>query len=76
MRQHVFRSQVDDVWDSYNSNQRRYDSFNDEWDICTEFAPGECSDDDAWAALVGVSDEFDVVDLTGESPPPPIRLES
>jgi hypothetical protein len=76
MRQNVFRSQVDDVWDSYNSNQRRYDSFNDEWDICTEFAPGERSDDDAWAALVGASDEFDVVDLTGESPPPPTRLES
>ncbi|KAG6818734.1 hypothetical protein H0H93_002305 [Arthromyces matolae] len=28
------------LWESYARDQRRYDSFNDEWDICTEFGDG------------------------------------
>ncbi|KAJ7088730.1 hypothetical protein B0H15DRAFT_800702 [Mycena belliarum] len=36
-------------WDDYSANQRRYDSFHNEWDICADFAPdeeGRVSDDD------------------------------
>ncbi|KAJ7039716.1 hypothetical protein C8F04DRAFT_949062 [Mycena alexandri] len=42
------RKNYDDVWDEYGPLQRRYDSFNDEWDVCADFGPdgGDNDDDD------------------------------
>lgn len=34
------------LWSNYNRSQRRYDSFNDEWDICTDFGDGDPDSDD------------------------------
>lgn len=40
------RNNYEHCWDLYGSNQRRYDSFNDEWDLCSEFGPPDDDDDD------------------------------
>lgn len=48
------------MWDAYTAGQRRYDDFFDEWDICTDFDPGEpfeqCQDEYNY----GQYDEYDV----------------
>jgi hypothetical protein len=42
-------------WELYGRTQKRYDPFNDEWDLCSEFDPdGEASDD-------GFDDDDDVL---------------
>jgi hypothetical protein len=33
----VTRDQVKDMWDMYSASQRWFDSFHNEWDVCTEF---------------------------------------
>jgi hypothetical protein len=39
IRTRVPRAQVEDIWDCYSNTQHRFDSVNNEWDICTEFDP-------------------------------------
>ncbi|KAJ6471320.1 hypothetical protein C8R47DRAFT_988280 [Mycena vitilis] len=44
IRRAAGRSNYDDVWEEYGPDQRRYDSFHDEWDVCEQFgAPAEPS---------------------------------
>ncbi|KAJ7079664.1 hypothetical protein C8R43DRAFT_910075 [Mycena crocata] len=44
------RQNYDDVWEEYGPEQRRYDSYHDEWDCCEEFGPptepGDDGDDE------------------------------
>src|ERR1700722_1053446 len=39
IRRAAGRGNYESYWEEYGSNQRRYDSFRDEWDLCTAFAP-------------------------------------
>ncbi|KAJ7668604.1 hypothetical protein DFH06DRAFT_982224 [Mycena polygramma] len=41
IRKSVNRTNAADMWDEYTPNQRRYDGFSDEWDLCHELAPDE-----------------------------------
>ncbi|KAJ7602052.1 hypothetical protein DFH06DRAFT_1024353 [Mycena polygramma] len=41
IRKSVNRINAADMWDEYTPNQRRYDGFSNEWDLCHEFAPDE-----------------------------------
>ncbi|KAJ7571847.1 hypothetical protein C8J56DRAFT_755534, partial [Mycena floridula] len=53
LRTHVPRWQVPDLWQEYTDSQKRFNSFDNEWDVCSDFAPddemenvGEEDDDD------------------------------
>ncbi|KAG6913937.1 hypothetical protein DXG01_003396 [Tephrocybe rancida] len=49
LRRFVERKNYDSYWDTYGPEQRRYDSFHNQWDVCTEFGEGDeirYSDDD------------------------------
>ena len=43
VRRAAHRSDYESVWYDYSSNQRRYDSFRDEWDLCSEFGDSDAS---------------------------------
>lgn len=45
-RRQVPRADVEELWETYASSQKRYDDFWDEWDICSEFDPDAIRDDD------------------------------
>lgn len=36
----------EDVWSSYGSNQRIYNAWDNEWDLCDEFGPDDSDSDD------------------------------
>ncbi|KAF8143950.1 hypothetical protein K438DRAFT_1993382 [Mycena galopus ATCC 62051] len=40
------RNKYDSLFEDYPPSQRRYDSFNDEWDLCSAFGDGEDGSDD------------------------------
>ncbi|TDL13477.1 hypothetical protein BD410DRAFT_846911 [Rickenella mellea] len=40
VRRLVYRSEIGAWWDQFSEQQRRYDGFRDEWDLCDEFGPG------------------------------------
>lgn len=47
MRQRLFRAAVEDHWGSYTDSQRRFNSFDNEWDLAIQFDPdAEPSDED------------------------------
>ncbi|KAG6849548.1 hypothetical protein H0H93_007563 [Arthromyces matolae] len=46
IRKPAGRKHVDDIWEAYGDQQRRYDAFRDEWDICTEFGEDDRDSDD------------------------------
>ncbi|KAJ7878714.1 hypothetical protein B0H13DRAFT_1528308, partial [Mycena leptocephala] len=48
IRKAVNRVDAADMWDEFTPSQRLYDSFSDQWDLCSAFAPEEeaGSDDD------------------------------
>jgi hypothetical protein len=39
IRRAAGRANYDDYWERYGPNQRRYDSFRNEWDLCAAFDP-------------------------------------
>ncbi|KAK6996175.1 hypothetical protein R3P38DRAFT_3629302 [Favolaschia claudopus] len=39
------RQRYDDIWEEYGPQQRRYDGFRDEWDVCEALAPPAEQDD-------------------------------
>ncbi|KAE9398902.1 hypothetical protein BT96DRAFT_714653 [Gymnopus androsaceus JB14] len=39
------RNDFQSLWERYSSDQRRYDSVTDEWDICTDLDPDEVTGD-------------------------------
>jgi hypothetical protein len=52
IRTYIDRSVVSDVWGSYNDHTRKFNAFDNEWDLCSEFAklqdqrPDDDDDDD------------------------------
>lgn len=51
MRKLLSKREVDDVWSNYTNTQHQYDSFHNEWDICSEldpdaYAPNDEEDND------------------------------
>lgn len=46
LRKRVPKKQVDDIWERYRYQQRRFDSFRNEWDLCRQFAPNAPRDKD------------------------------
>ncbi|KAJ6484901.1 hypothetical protein C8R45DRAFT_931335 [Mycena sanguinolenta] len=46
IRRSITQAEAADIWDCFGPNQRRYDSFNNEWDLCDELAPNEGPQDD------------------------------
>ncbi|KAJ7672467.1 hypothetical protein DFH06DRAFT_979789 [Mycena polygramma] len=58
IRRAAGRSNYDDVWEEYGPDQRRYDSFHDEWDVCEQFgAPAEVEDWDGSDGYGGEEDD-------------------
>jgi hypothetical protein len=53
VREQISRQFVEDMWDDYSDNQRRFDGFSNEWDICTEFSPDDISDSLAYEIAYG-----------------------
>jgi hypothetical protein len=47
MRTHVIKAAVEDCWSDYTVTQRRYNGFDNEWDLATQFDPGAVADDDS-----------------------------
>lgn len=54
LRELLFRGNVEYEWDSYCSDQRRYDPISNEWDLCEEFSRGKINYDE--------KDEYDDYD--------------
>jgi hypothetical protein len=48
IRTYVPRWQVEHIWEAYGKNQRRFDSFRNEWDLCTQFDVQDTSDHERW----------------------------
>ncbi|KAJ7665349.1 hypothetical protein DFH06DRAFT_1323744 [Mycena polygramma] len=73
IRRAAGRSNYDDVWEEYGPDQRRYDSFHDEWDVCEQFgAPAEVEDWDGSDGYGGDEDD----DGLSEMLPRDVVLES
>ncbi|KAG6904426.1 hypothetical protein DXG01_010013, partial [Tephrocybe rancida] len=45
VRDFAGRQRVDWVWKSYGNDQRHYDAFRDEWDLCSEFGEDDVQSD-------------------------------
>ena len=41
VRTEIYRREWEDIWENYGQNQRIYDGFANEWDVCTEFDPSD-----------------------------------
>ncbi|KAF8961312.1 hypothetical protein BDZ97DRAFT_1921393 [Flammula alnicola] len=67
IRQAVNRKEVDLVWENYPSRQIKYNSFSNEFDICSEFDEG---DEDVIAPDEG--DEGDIVSDASDDDLPPL----
>jgi hypothetical protein len=66
------RNNYEHYWEMYGTNQRRYDPFNDEWDLCSEFGPPDDDDDDEDEDDDGGYHGEDNIDpLPIYEPPPP-----
>ena len=74
LRKYVERAYVEDTWEFYGPNQRRYDGFHHEWDFCEEFDPPDIPDDDRWHYMTHGPSCPDLASLESQfippSPPP------
>ncbi|KDQ30234.1 hypothetical protein PLEOSDRAFT_1081782 [Pleurotus ostreatus PC15] len=52
IRKYVSRGQASVIWTSFADSQRRYNSFRNEWDLCSAFDPSAIPDDE-------MDDEYD-----------------
>ena len=59
VRTQVSHAEVEDLWGSYGNQQRRFNSFDNEWDICTEFDPLDISDDALMDRYIGLDADDD-----------------
>jgi hypothetical protein len=58
------------LWDDYADRQRRYDSFNNEWDLCEAFAPNDHPDTDSEEdSIYDPSDPIPLLDDDSHHPP-------
>ncbi|TCD60184.1 hypothetical protein EIP91_010608 [Steccherinum ochraceum] len=69
LRMKVNRNDHAQVWED-RIGQRRYDSFRDEWDICSEFGP----DDERWE--IDPDDDLDPNGYPNVPPPPETEQEA
>ncbi|KAG6836765.1 hypothetical protein H0H93_003684 [Arthromyces matolae] len=46
IRTAVSRKVVADIWEAYGTEQRRFDDFRDEWDLCSEFGENDPDSED------------------------------
>ena len=56
-RQQIGRHGIHDLWLTYSNNQKHYDAWENEWDVCVRLAPGEERDPD---------DDIDIYDEIDE----------
>ncbi|KAG5349008.1 hypothetical protein C0989_006570, partial [Termitomyces sp. Mn162] len=56
-RVQVRRADREETLGQYSEQQRRYDSFSNEWDCCEEFGPGDEEDDWDYDRLLSFPDE-------------------
>jgi hypothetical protein len=75
IRTRIIRGNVERIWEMYSDLQRRYNSFDNEWDICDEFDPnwpypmtGEL---DIVQGSEGIADHFAEVQQHRSPSPPP-----
>jgi hypothetical protein len=62
IRRAAGRKYYADFWEEYGPDQRRYDSFHDEWDLCDAFGPDADGDgDEDQSYLLPLQDEEDDV---------------
>ena len=71
LRKYVERVYVEHVWDCYGPNQRRYDGFHNEWDLCEEFDPPDIIDNDRWNYIIHGPSCPDLASLESQFAPPP-----
>jgi len=70
VRTPITRAQVEDVFLNYGDKQRRFDSFANEWDLCTEFDSFETPDDIKESWDYDDPKDFIIIDMKlGYGPP-------
>ncbi|KAJ7691084.1 hypothetical protein B0H14DRAFT_2420214 [Mycena olivaceomarginata] len=50
------RTRYEELWDEYGPDQRRYDPFRDEWDLCEAFGPAGGDQSDGEGEAIDVDD--------------------
>ncbi|KAK6977380.1 hypothetical protein R3P38DRAFT_3473342 [Favolaschia claudopus] len=64
------RQRYDDIWEEYGPQQRRYDGFRDEWDVCEAFgSPAEQDDGDEHDSQDGFGAPFTQEEDDGDDVP-------
>ncbi|KAJ7911548.1 hypothetical protein B0H13DRAFT_2328205 [Mycena leptocephala] len=58
IRRAAGRNKYEDVWEEYGPEQRRYDSYYDEWDVCEQFGPAAEPEED-WNDIGGYDGQED-----------------
>ncbi|KAJ7882171.1 hypothetical protein B0H13DRAFT_1629592 [Mycena leptocephala] len=58
IRRAAGRNKYEDVWEEYGPEQRRYDSYYDEWDVCEQFGPAAEPEED-WNDIGGSDGQED-----------------
>ncbi|KAJ7846448.1 hypothetical protein B0H13DRAFT_1907781 [Mycena leptocephala] len=58
IRRAAGRNKYEDVWEEYGPEQRRYDSYYDEWDVCEQFGPAAEPEED-WNDMGGYDGQED-----------------
>jgi hypothetical protein len=80
LRMEVYRREVDDLWHDFPDQQKCYNAFNREWDICEQFAPTAIVEDEGFDddgdpnipySLLEQDDQLDPPTFTGKNAPAP-----
>ncbi|KAJ7820800.1 hypothetical protein B0H13DRAFT_2377713 [Mycena leptocephala] len=58
IRRAAGRNKYEDVWEEYGPEQRQYDSYYDEWDVCEQFGPAAEPEED-WNDIGGSDGQED-----------------
>jgi hypothetical protein len=73
-RKYVNREVVDSIWDEFSSTTRRFNKFENEWDLCHDFDPTAPSDADLFNEMFDPEDGIMHPPYQGDMPlpgPPP-----
>jgi hypothetical protein len=73
-RKRVNKKEVDDVMSNYGVHQKRYDSVNDEWDLCSEFGDWTEQDQEAWDDEEQYLDPFVAFNPLSDEEEPPAEV--
>jgi hypothetical protein len=77
VRTKINRGEVEDWWENYSGKQLRYNGFEDEWDLCTEFDPEaseQCMDEMFFPDDEETFGGYDCRDEPRVERPPPFKL--